>query len=478
MVFRAADPEITRLRDVALRRYPRKEWATFIRCGWRATPTGLVVTLAAVDPPVAGDMDNDVAHVRILEPYSRRIALAAPAHGLAVGLVHSHPMGYAPQPSFIDDDMDTYYGEKYLRGFAPGRPYVSLIFALREECLAVSGRVFWNGRWHAVRQVKFERMPVQTWVNGRRPQVGVGSQTRTARLSSAFGEEAAARLRRATVAVIGAGGTGSAAIEILARAGVGRLVIVDPDYLEVSNLERVHGSLPAHATARTHKVVIARDLVRAIAPDCDVIAAVGALPQPEVLDAVLGADVVLGCTDSQHSRLALSDLATRYLVPSIDVGVLLDGEGGVVTAQVMQFRRFLAADPCPRCRGMITQWQLNQELMSPEERERRQADAEAARARGTEPHAYWRDEPQLNTVGFLTTAAGALAAGYAMGWITDRFGLKSSLLEASLLLPSLTPRADSVRPECTCTRVRGWADQGERYTLITAPAHWPPVTWH
>jgi hypothetical protein len=328
-----------------------------------------------------------------------------------------------------------------------------------------------------VRKIIIERTPVHTWVNGRRPDEDHGVRARTARLSAAFGEEAAARLRRATVAVIGAGGTGSAAIETLARAGVGRLVIVDPDSLEASNLERVHGSLPQHADAQTPKVVIARDHVRAIAPDCKVVAAIGALAQAEILNAVLDADVVLGCTDSQHSRLALSDLAIRYLVPSIDVGVLLEGDNGTVTAQVMQFRRFLAADPCPRCRGMITQWLLNQELMSPDERDRRRADAAAARARGAEPYAYWRDEPQLNTVGFLTTAAGALAAGYAMGWITGRFGLKSNLLEASLLLPSLTPRADKARPECTCTQVRGWADQGEQYTLITAPPHWPVVAW-
>jgi hypothetical protein len=251
------------------------------------------------------------------------------------------------------------------------------------------------------------------------------------------------------------------------------LVILDPDRIEDSNLERVHGSVPEHAVARTLKVDVARDHVRAIAPDCEVVVLKGSLPESEAVDAVLSADAALGCTDTQHSRLALSDLAARYLLPAIDVGVALEGADGRVTAQVAQFRRFLAADPCARCRGMIVQWRLNQELMSPEERQRRRQDAEDARRRGDDPHAYWRDEPQLNTVGYLTTAAGALAAGYLIGWLTARFEPPFSTLEASLLVPSFaTIRSESAGTGCHCTLAHGWADQGARYALITPPPHW------
>ena len=60
---------------------------------------------------------------------------------------------------------------------------------------------------------------------------------------------------------------------------------------------------------------------------------------------MLDADVVLSCTDTQHGRLAIADLASRFLVPAIDVGVVLEGGEGVVSAQVIQLRRQLAADP-------------------------------------------------------------------------------------------------------------------------------------
>lgn len=474
VVFRAAAPELQTLRDLVFSRYPADEWASFIRCGWRAYSGGLVLTLAAVDAPAPGDMDDRVGNVSILEPYSRRIALLAQANPLAVGLVHSHPDGCRPCPSAIDDDMDAYYGEKYLRGFAPGRPFCSLIFSKQDDELVVSGRVWWQSRWHAITRVLLAGVPSRTWVNGRRPDSDGPIHSRTARLSSAFGLQAAARLRRASVAVIGAGGTGSAAIEVLARAGIGRLVIVDPDELEESNLERVHGSIPAHATSHMSKVVVAREHVQAIAPDCKVIALKGSLPQPGIVDAMLGVDAVLGCTDTQHGRVAMSDLAIRYLVPGLDVGVALEGEDGTVSAQVVQVRRFLPADSCPRCRKRLVQWRLNQELMSPKDRALRRDAAAAANERGEDPHAYWREEPQLNTVGYLTTLAGALAAGYVIGWLTDRFAPSFSTLEASLLVPSIAVvRHEAPDADCSCQAGRGWADQAAHLAQVSAPSHWP-----
>jgi hypothetical protein len=201
------------------------------------------------------------------------------------------------------------------------------------------------------------------------------------------------------------------------------------------------------------------------------------LPQAEVIDALVTADLALGCTDSQHSRLALSDLSLRYLVPAIDCGVMLEGQAGKVTGRIAQFVRFLPSDPCALCRKMITPERLTQELMPESEREARRRAAAAARLRGEGGEAYWFEEPQLNTVGYLTTAAGALAAGYAIGWLTGRFDPPFSRLQMNLVAPFLdvTNVDESARPFCACRRVRGWADQANVDALVTAPGHWPPV---
>src|SRR5205823_2998502 len=116
-----------------------------------------------------------------------------------------------------------------------------------------------------------------------------------------------------------------------------------------------------------------------------------------------------------------SDIAFRYLLPSIDCGVVLEGANGNVTGQVAQFVRLLSADPCVLCRKMIDPIRVTQEMVSEEERARRHAAARAAQDRGEVPDPYWRDQRQLYTVGYLTTMAGALATGYAIGWLTGRF---------------------------------------------------------
>lgn len=474
VILRLAAPEFHALRELVFRRYPDAEWATFARFGWRETSLGLIVTLAELDPPGDGDLDEHVAHVAITEPYTLRVALTAETHPLAVGVIHSHPRDCPPRPSAVDNDMDRYYGG-YFAGFTNGRPYVSLILAEVEDELAVSGRVFWKGLWFLVNRVVVERHPVRAWIGGARPLPRASSPERQARLAAAFGDEAASRLRESTVAVIGAGGTGSAAIEVLARAGIGRLIIVDPDVLEASNLERVHGSVPSHAANRVPKVVLARDHVRAIDRSIAVEAYVGSLPQREILDAVITANVLLGCTDQQHSRLAVADVAIRYLVPSLDCGVLLEGESGRVTGQIAQILRVLPADPCPWCREMVVPQRVTQELMSETERAQRRLAADAARARGEEADPYWQDGPQLNTVGYHTTMVGAMTAGYAIGWLTGRFDAPFGRLQMNLVAPLLdvTDVDVSARPDCMCRRIRGRADQGVADALITPPSHWP-----
>ena len=188
-------------------------------------------------------------------------------------------------------------------------------------------------------------------------------------------------------------------------------------------------------------------------------------------------DRLLGCTDQQHSRLALSDLALRYLVPAIDCGVLLEGNNGQVTGQVLQLVRCLAADPCALCRGMIDSSRVAQELMTDDEKTRRRLAAEDARNHNGDGDAYWHDLPQLNTVGYLTTVAGALAAGYVIGWITGRFDPPFERLQMNLVAPYLdvTDQQQSNRAECVCSRVRGWADQAIADAFVSAPVHWPAV---
>lgn len=338
------------------------------------------------------------------------------------------------------------------------------------EVAAVHGA---GGSAAAMERVIIERTPqVRLWREGHPPALPELPPERVARFTSSFGVEAWQRLRRACAVVIGAGGTGSVAIPILARAGVGRIVIVDTDEISASNLERTHASFPEHVAAPTKKAVLARDHVRQIDPDINVVAIDGRLPQRAVVEAIAEADVLLGCTDQHTSRLALSDVARRFLVPAIDCGGLIEGANGHVTGQIIQLVLFRPDDPCPRCRGMINDVRVAQELMSPQERARLLAQSAGG---AVPPEAA--DIPQIDTVGYITTVSGTLAAGYAIGWLTGRFDPPFERMQMNLVADCLdvTNRPQRIDPACGCRHARGLGDAGQVFAPFVPPAHWPPA---
>ncbi|MBX6352539.1 MAG: tRNA threonylcarbamoyladenosine dehydratase [Thermoflavifilum sp.] len=92
--------------------------------------------------------------------------------------------------------------------------------------------------------------------------------TQFSRTELVFGPEAIRRLGQSTVAVLGAGGVGSYAMEALARMGVGTLVLIDKDVVDVTNINR---QIPAlHSTIGRPKVEVMRERILQINPDCDV----------------------------------------------------------------------------------------------------------------------------------------------------------------------------------------------------------------
>lgn len=457
-------------------RYPDEEWAAWVRYGWRRSGETLVLTAVAIDPPRQGELDPRVSHVAIQEPYSLRIALEAERHEFAVGVVHSHPMACLPIASVIDDDMDHYYAE-YLVGFTGGRPYPSLILSEIDGEVVVSGRVWFDDQWLPVTRCVVEGAAQRLWVGREVSRDLPMNEARTARINSSFGRRAAQRIRNGCIAVVGASGTGSPAIEVLARAGVGCLIVIDPDTVEESNLERLHGGFSQHVEHRSSKVEIAREHIASIDSSIRFEGYVGRVPQAEVVDALARADVILGCTDKQHSRLALSEIAFRYLVPVIDCGVSLEGKDGRITAQTIQLVHFACDSPCAVCRDMISWQRISQELMGEAERAVRREAAAEANLRGEKPDPYWQDEPQINTVGYLTTATGALAAGTALGIVSRTFepGYVRAQINALNHPVNLVDWPQDRRADCACGQLLGYGDLRVSKRFITPPAHWLPV---
>lgn len=94
--------------------------------------------------------------------------------------------------------------------------------------------------------------------------------TQFSRTELAIGKEGVQALKNSTVAILGIGGVGSFTAEALARSGVGRLVLVDKDDVDITNINRqIHALL---STVGRPKVELMKERIADINPECEVIA--------------------------------------------------------------------------------------------------------------------------------------------------------------------------------------------------------------
>lgn len=89
------------------------------------------------------------------------------------------------------------------------------------------------------------------------------------RLEGGIGKKNIELLNKSTVVVIGIGGVGSYAVEALARSAVGKLVLVDKDTVDITNINRQIHAL--HSTIGKSKTLLMKDRISDINPDCEVI---------------------------------------------------------------------------------------------------------------------------------------------------------------------------------------------------------------
>jgi hypothetical protein len=478
-----------KLERLIFQRYPAKEWGSFFRFGFRRTPWGLAASFVSAVPPGPGDLDRQSPLTVFRSRYILRAHHLVEDSALAAGVIHSHPQGFDTFPSPSDDDMDEYYAKEFQQ-YGKGQPYMSLIFARDPNGnFYFTGRVYEGGEWYPVTdtltvgdQLERDLYQVRDSCPGAADETGgensLPTESMTARLESLLGRAASKRLTRSTVGVLGCSGTGSPAVHVLARAGVGRFILIDPQWLSRSNVERVHGSrftdflLPEPPT----KVESLARLIKEINPHAEVLCIRGNVLDDSVLDALLKCDLLLGCGDSQHCRAALGDLASHYLLPSLEVSVAMRAKEGKLKLQLVEICYNAPQYPCPFCLGRIDQKVLAYELMTDEERKWRQEAAEAAEAQGLDGAQYWGEEPpQELTVGYLTSLAGSMAAGYAQNLLTGSARIPHQRFQFDVGWEKLgiAPITGKRSVECSCGKTTGQSDQARADRSVSRPRHWP-----
>src|ERR1044072_6127776 len=160
-------------------------------------------------------------------------------------------------------------------------------------------------------------------------------------LFSKIGETGQEKLSAAKILLVGCGALGASHAEMLARAGVGKLQIVDRDFVELTNLQRQTLYSESDAGQRLPKAIAAKKRLAEINSEIEVEAIVADVNHSNIEDLLAGCDLVLDGTDNFQARYLINDACVKNDIPWI-YGAAVSGYGTTMTVLPEK-------TPCLRC---------------------------------------------------------------------------------------------------------------------------------
>jgi molybdopterin/thiamine biosynthesis adenylyltransferase len=156
-----------------------------------------------------------------------------------------------------------------------------------------------------------------------------------------IGKAGQEQLRNSHVLVCGCGALGSVIANSLVRAGIGRLRIVDRDFLELNNLQRQVLYNEEDVRSGLPKAIVAKKRLEQINSDVQIEAIVTDIDHTNIVSLMDGVDVVLDGTDNFETRFLINDAALKLGIPWV-YGGCIGAEGQTMTVRPGE-------SPCLRC---------------------------------------------------------------------------------------------------------------------------------
>lgn len=413
---------------------PGVEGAAFVLCG-QARTDNRDKLLSHTVVPIAGEdfLRRERDGLSITSQALMRITKLARSLGLSVIFAHSHPDGISHFSS--QDDREEARLLPFLSARIPGRLHGTLVLAGAD----ISGRVYNPKCREASTLIVGSRIRLQMGGTARQIPPVFDRQVR------AFGPDAQRILSDLHIGIVGLGGTGSAVAELLYRLGVGRLTLFDGDRLDATNINRVFGS--TLRDVGTPKVLIAKRHLDQIGLETSVLAAPKHITHESAARELRDCDIVFGCTDLQLPRAILVQLALKYLVPVLDLGVLIDSNGGIIRGVHGRVTTLMPGEACLLCRGRINVDDMRVEALPTHERQQQSAEGYAPEL----------GEPAPAVMPF-TSATASLAVVELLHRLTGFMGGERCSSEVLLTFDQSRMRTNRVAPEkgCVCTDETAW----------------------
>lgn len=251
----------------------------------------------------------------------------------------------------------------YMLSSLPGRPYAATVWG---DGMAYGE--YWTPAGKAVlRSILVGNGPrLRQLISTDDDHVGVAaSHTRQLPWFTPAGQRVLERLR---IAVVGLGGLGAQVAQLLVYLGVRDFVLVEFDAADATSMNRLVSATAADL--ETHKGLLARRMIRSIAPEAHVRLLMERLETSESQAALRGVDLVVGAVDNDGARLVLNLLTRAHDIPYVDVavGITIDRDRVVEAGGRVVLMR--PGDPCLLCYGELDLVEARHVLATPSEQER------------------------------------------------------------------------------------------------------------
>lgn len=296
-------------------------------------------------------------HEAQLRPaFVARTTKYASRSGLAMIFAHTHPGRNVPEFSETDNE-----GETHLAGFLarrhPAKRHAALVLSyggLRARGLGTKSeiRVVSLG---ARRQILAD------------PDPTIAEETTLYdRQVRAFGKAGQIALNELRIGVVGLGGTGSIIVQQLVHLGIHKFLLIDPDVVDESNLNRLANA--KFSDIGVPKVEVAERYIRDTAKDAVTLSHQDDVIYEGTARLLIGVDIIFCCTDTHGSRAVVQQVAYQYMIPCIDMGVTIVANGGKVTHLYGRVQLLAPGLACTVCDGLLDSEQVRRDMMTTYER--------------------------------------------------------------------------------------------------------------
>jgi hypothetical protein len=171
---------------------------------------------------------------------------------------------------------------------------------------------------------------------------------------------------RARIAFVGLSGGGSQVVTHVAAYGAGELILIDNQCIDEGNRHSTDAFTSLDALSRRSKIAAMKKRIRAINRTCRVTCVPDLVPGQRALEALKSADVIVGCVNNLAARADILEIAGRYCIPYVDIGLTVRTSNGVLgPAPIVAISgntfTNLPGGACLWCSGYLTKEKLETE---------------------------------------------------------------------------------------------------------------------